>query len=169
MALRLTTTNPARTDGGMGVSNTARLEASFGSSPVGKIDALKDNGELDAPIRLLFQKLALDGIVPAGFGIINFNRDFVGPEGEEVPTYGDVETGAGGLPASPWVPNPASVGPDTDMNPTALPAPPEGFGLDPNSQFGSGVGGSERDPAVNSINIAKQQLGNYKLGKSVIE
>jgi len=160
-----TTTNPAQTDGGLGKSNTIRLKESFAASPIYSGDeALLDNGSIDSPIRQHFQSLALDGIVNDGghtFG--TFNLDFA----SGAPTYGDVETGAGGLPASPWVPNPASPGPGS-MNANDLPAPPEGFGEIPNPQFGTGVG-TALDPKKSSAQISAQKLGDYKLGVAVQE
>ena len=78
---------------------------------------------------------------------------------------GDVATGAGGLPASQYVPNPASPGPGS-QNPTDMPAPPEGFGQTPNGDtYGSGTGALTR-PADTSKTIARHTLGSYGLGTS---
>ncbi|HIL97225.1 MAG TPA: hypothetical protein EYG51_15110 [Pseudomonadales bacterium] len=184
MSLRITTTNPAETGElkvlELGTSSSARLKAAFGSSPIyNNSPALHDDGTLDAPIRETFQRLALDGEPTdgKGFMIVNFNRDFTGPEGQLVPTYAGVEVGAEGKPASAWVPNPSSPADGSEpgvvgsMDARTLPAPPEDFGTVANPQWGSGVDATaeSRDPAVSSRKIAASRLGRYELGHSTID
>mgnify|MGYP003986459501 CR=1 FL=1 len=142
------------TEKGMGSSNTASLVSAYGASPI-------HAGEInDDSIKQLAQQLLLDGVVNDGghtFG--EFNRDYI-----DAPTITDVETGAGGLPASPYVPNPSSPGPGS-FNATDIPAPPEGFGSEPGNQWGSGVG-SQLEPSQASAAQSTGQLNDYPLGKA---
>ena len=160
------TVNAPATDGGMGKSNTSVAAVAFAASPIHQgEDPLLDDGTLEAPIRKHYQKLCLDGIINDGghtFG--EFNPNFAD---NGAPSFGDVPTGGGGLPASPWVPNITSPGPGS-MNPTDMPAPPDGYGQEAPTQWGTGVG-SQLSPAQSSEKIATQKLGQYLLGKAVIE
>ena len=112
------TVNPPQTERAPGKSDSLLLAEAFAASPIhNQEDPLSDDGTLDAAIRTHFQSLALDGVVNDGghtFG--EYNLDFAAG----APSYGDVETGGEGLPASAWVPNPASPGPGS-MNPTDVP------------------------------------------------
>ena len=83
------------------------------------------------------------------------------------PDLNDVETGGGGLPASPYVPNVTSPGPGS-INPTDMPAPPDGFGQRPSDTWGSGVG-SQESPAISSARHSGHTLGEYILGKATAE
>jgi hypothetical protein len=140
----------------LGSSSTFTLAAAFGTSPIHeKSDEFASVSDLKAH----YEKLALDGLVINGFGFPTFNRDFVdAPEGAE-------ETGAGGWPASNWVPNPASPGEGNGMNATDLPAPPAGFGQGTPSQWGSGEG-SQLSPKASSEAISMQKLSHLTLGKA---
>jgi hypothetical protein len=151
MSVKQVTVNPPRTDGGMGKSNTANLAAAFNASPIlNGDDPLVDDGSADAPLLAHYRTLALDGIVnDGGHTYGEFNRDYAE---NGAPSYGEVETGGGGLPASPWVPNPASPAPD-------------GYGEDPPEQWGTGVG-SQLSPQESSAQIASQKLGDYVMGRA---
>ena len=156
------TTNPAATARALGKSSTETLNQAFGGSPVGRDNALKDDGSYDSPIREHFAKLTLDGIVNDGghtFG--EFDRDF-----SDAPAMDEVEHGGpGGQPASPYVPNVASPGPGS-TNASDIPAAPEGFGSSPTSDsYGTGVG-SQLSPDDSSAAQATHTLGDYGLGKS---
>ena len=114
----------------------------------------------DDEIREQFQDLVLDGVVnDAGHTFGEFNRDYTG-----APDYGDVATGGGGLPASAYVPNPASPGAGS-VNPADQPSPPDGFGQDPSDVPGVGVG-SQLSPADSSAAQSKHTLGEYIGGKA---
>jgi len=132
----------------LGKANFIRVASSFPASPI-------HSGEMtDATIKAKFQELALDGPVNDGghtFG--TFNRDYV-----DAPDLATVETGGGGLPASPYVPNPVSPGPGT-MDPTKQGEAPEGFGQEPNSQWG--VGDGLASPKTTSEAISRAKLGDY--------
>ncbi len=142
------------TERAKGSSDTASLVSAYGASPI-------HGGEInDASIKDLAQALLLDGVVNDGghtFG--EFNRDYT-----DAPVIADVPTGAGGLPASPHVPNPASPGPGS-LNATDIPAPPEGFGQEAGDQFGSGVG-SQLGPDQSSASQSTGVLNDFQLGKA---
>ena len=153
-------------------SSNVNLRASFPQSPIHK-------GELtDSERKEAFQKLVLDGNVEddvkvngvtikggPGHGIDSYDRDFKGSLQNPVPNLNDVETGGGGLPASPFVPNLASPGPgsanaaDQPVYTGDLPDP------DINIEFGSGMGGLV-SPHKTSAEIAKHSLGSYISGRS---
>ena len=167
MAQKLPTVNPTvRTNGGLGSSNTERLQSSFSKSPIGTTAALDDNGGLlDNPIREFFERVVLNGVVEnGGFMVANFDRDFTG-----APGYGSVMYENPGDPASAWVPNPSSPTEDFGDQHTLAPPPP-GFGSSDNvnEQYGSGQTATapSRDPAVSSNNISRQKLGGLALGVS---
>lgn len=153
-----------------GTRNDQNLRASFASSP------LYDGTVSDDERKKLFQTLALDGDVASqggslsgpGLGVNNFNRDFTGTTQNPVPNLEDVETGGGGLPASPYIPNLTSPGPgsvnaaDQPVFNGTLPDP------DSNIEFGSGKGGLV-SPAETSQQIAQQTLlGSYISGRSYL-
>ena len=96
----------------------------------------------------------------------SFDRDYNGTTQNPVPNLEDVETGGGGLPASPFVPNLTSPGPGSvnaaDMPEYAGELPDPQF----NVEFGSGKGGLV-SPSETSAEIAQQgTLGTYISGRS---
>jgi hypothetical protein len=103
-----------------------------------------------------FQKVLSEPITQnVSFG--TFDPNFSGAPDIAI---GNVDTGAGGWPASPWVPNPVSPGPGS-TNPGALPEAPEGFGTTTNQ--GSADQGSRLSPKKSSALIAQQKIGEYVL------
>jgi hypothetical protein len=145
---------------GLGSSDTKNSVAAYPASPIHSGEITRESLEEQ------FDELVLQGVVKNGLGIPSYDRDYTGADsGVETPDLSTVETGPGGLPASPYVPNPASPGPGS-QNPADLPAPPEGFGQTPNSDtYGSGVG-STADPISTTQVIAGATLGAYGLGTS---
>jgi len=143
-----------------GVRNEENIRACFPQSPIYK-------GELtDEERKKSFQELVLDGEVLNGHGINKFNRDFKGTIQNPVPNLEDVETGGGGLPASPYVPNLTSPGPGS-FNAADQPAY---AGELPNKEYrnswGVGLGGLV-SPSQTSPEISKQgTLGSYISGRS---
>ncbi len=136
----------------MGSSDTATVQASFPASPMYLGDISDDERKEQ------FQALVLDGEVnDEGHTFGTFNRDYDG-----APNYADVETGAGGLPGSPWVPNPVSPGPGS-LNPADQVDPPDGWGMTPGDGWGQGVG-SQLEPAASSAAQSAGTLGDYSLG-----
>lgn len=153
------------TEGGIGrvsSSNTARLQSIFKSSPIYK-------GEInDAKLLVAHRDTVLSGKTNDGGHTFNLiSMDYEGSGDQTPPVYGDVKTGGEGLPASPWVPNPASPGEGNGTNPTNQPAV-EGFGeLPSNTPF---VGaGSQLSPSDSSKKIGSMKLGSYLKGKSTAE
>ena len=117
--------------------------------------------ESDEERRKLYDEEALQGTVVGGLGVNSFNRDFT-----DAPDISQVETGGGGLPASPYIPNLTSPGPgsvsatDQPVFNGELPS------QENNVEFGSGLGGTA-SPAETSKNIAQQTiLETYISGKS---
>jgi hypothetical protein len=137
-----------------GTNSTETTVSCFPASPI-------HMGEItDDERKASFEELVLAGEINDGghtFGTLN--RDFV-----DAPNYGDVETGAGGLPASAWAPNPVSPGPGS-LNPSDQAEAPSGFGETPNDTWGVGVG-SQLDPSESSEQQSGGTLGDYVMGKA---
>ena len=137
-----------------GQSDTARIRASFPASPI-------YNGEItDAWLKEDFISRVQGPLVNDEghtFGIFHLNF-------KDAPDLNDVETGGGGLPASPYVPNPVSPGPES-MNAADQGAPPEGFGQSHAAQWGEGVG-SDLQPKSSSEAISRQTIGSYIKGSA---
>lgn len=148
------TVEPPVTVRGMGRAGSGDLNASYSSSPIHSGDITAES------IRLKFQKEVLDGVINDGghtFGTFN-------PNYEDAPDMNDVPTGGGGLPASPYVPNPVSPG-EGSVDPSSQAKAPEGFGSTPSATPFTGVG-SQLSPKASSEAISAQTLGQYGLGKS---
>ena len=149
-----TTVESPITDRGMGAAATNDLKTMFATSPMHSGDITPDS------VKEQYQKEALDDQINDGghtFGTFD-------PNYTDAPDMGDVETGGGGAPASPFVPNPSSPG-EGSVSPTDQPKAPDGFGETPSATPFSGVG-SKLNPKVSSIAIGSQTLGDYGLGKS---
>lgn len=147
------TVNPPVTDRGLGRAGSNSLRVSYASSPV-YTELTEDS------IREQYQKEVLDGVINDGghtFGTYN-------PNYPDAPDMSDVETGGGGLPASPYVPNPVSPG-EGSTDPSDQGSAPDGFGQTPSATPFTGVG-SQLSPKAASEAISKQTLGDYGLGKS---
>ena len=111
-------------------------------------------------IKAQFQDEVLDAVInDKGHTFGTFDTNF-----GDAPNLDEVETGGGGLPATPFVPNPTSPG-EGSMNATDQAEAPEGYGQSPSAQWGSGVG-HELSPKNSSEKIAGQKLGDYVMGKS---
>jgi len=137
----------------LGARDDKNIRASFPGCPTFEMK--------DDDVRAQFQALVLDGKVnDEGHTFGNLDRDYT-----EAPNMEEVETGGGGLPASPWVPNPVSPG-EGSVNPSDQTDPPEGFGQTPSSTPFVGVGAVE-SPKGTSERAGRHTLGDYKLGKGV--
>ena len=157
--VRQTTVNPeVPTTKPFGARNEINLKASFASSPIHQEDYTDD------VVRDLYQSLALDGTVVNGLGFNSVSRDF-----SDAPDLSNVETGGGGLPATPYVPNLASPGPGS-ISPSDQ-VPYDGEIPDPGVEFGSGLGGLT-SPSDTSTSIAEESsqailtIGSYLVGSS---
>lgn len=149
-----TTVEPVSTARNMGTSDTASLQKAFPASPI-------HQGEMTAEsIAKQFQDEVINGNTNDGghtFG--SQNMDY-----SDSPDLNEVKTGEGGLPASPYVPNPTSPGPGS-LNAADQGPAPEGFGETPPAQWGSGVG-SQLQPKTSSEQQSAGTLGDYVLGKA---
>ena len=157
--VRQITVNPPVPDSKQyGTRNDSNLKAMFGGSPIYV-------GEMtDGERRESYRDLVIDGTVLNGLGFNSFDRDY-----SEAPNVRDVETGGGGLPASPYMPNPSSPGPGSVF---ANDQPPfEGALPDPGVEYGSGLG-SLTSPSDTSgkMNEASSEafatIGAYMMGSS---
>lgn len=142
---------------GKGDSDTATLQTMFPGSP-GLSTTSPDYKE--AALALL-----LDGEVVENQQVGNYNRDY---SENGAPNYNDVPTGAGGLPASPYVPNPVSPG-EGSVNPSDMAAPPSGFGTTPTNGAHAGsstaVTAEGRNPSASSANMSSR-VSTAELGQS---
>ena len=128
-------------------ANRGALKSLF-NSPYG------EGTSYDAAAAKAMYQAVLDGTNEDGgnyFGAVDM--DYGG-----APDYADVPTGGGGLPASPWVPNPSSPV-DGVNNPGSIPAAPDGYGTTPADNWGTGVG-SQLSPKASSAAIAGQTIGD---------
>ena len=135
-----------------GARSVISLIASFPASPI-------YTGELTDDERKNFmQSEVLDGEIKNGLGLNSFSLDFT-----DAPDLATVETGGGGLPASPYMPNPTSPGPGS-VFPNDQ-AEYTGTIPDPGVEYGSGLGGLT-SPSSTSRPMSEVTLGDYIKGKS---
>lgn len=138
----------------MGSSDSTSIKEAFPASPIHSGEMTVDS------IRAQFQDEVIDGTVnDAGHTFGTVSRDYSG-----APDLNQVETGAGGLPASPYVPNPVSPGPGS-INATDQGEAPAGFGENPSNVPGSGVG-SQLQPKNSSEAQSGGTLGDFVMGKA---
>ena len=153
-----------------GTRNQSNLQSMFPNSPIFSGDVT------DEERKKSYQGLALDGDVNdsvevagvpvpggQGHGVNSYSRDF-----SDAPDISQVETGGGGLPASPYMPNLTSPGPGS----VSAADQPEYTGDIPDgenrSNFGSGLGGTAL-PSETSKSISDQTiLETYISGKSFL-
>ena len=134
-------------------ANRAALKSMFQSAPY------FNDYDKDA-VKALAQELLLDGEVnDMGHTFGTVSRDY-----NDAPDYADVETGGAGLPASAWVPNPASPV-DGVNNPGSIPEAPDGYGTTPADNWGTGVG-SQLTPKASSAAISSQKIGDLPSNRS---
>jgi hypothetical protein len=140
-----------------GARNQTNLQKIFPNSPI-------HSGELsDQERKEFYEKNVINGTVVGGHGINSFNLDYV-----DAPNFEDVQTGGGGLPATPFTPNLTSPGPGS-MNAADQPVY-EGTIIGntelSSAEFGVGLGGTV-SPSVTAKEISKQSvLGTYIMGRS---
>ena len=152
-AVQGTTDSPV-TERSLGKVATNTIKSIFQFSPMYL-------GEMNpTDVKEHYQDLVMDAVINDGghtFG--TFDTSYT-----DAPNLEDVETGGGGLPASPYVPNPSSPGAGS-INHTDQPPAPDGYGTAPGTQWGSGVGHALQ-PSDSSKKISGHVLGDYVLGKS---
>ena len=134
-------------------ANRAALKSMFAAAPY-------FNDYTKEAVQDLAQDLLMDGEVnDMGHTFGTYNRDYV-----DAPDFADVATGGGGLPASPWVPNPAS--PTGGVNNVgSVPEAPDGYGTVPADNWGNGVG-SQLSPKASSAAISSQKIGDLPSNRS---
>ncbi len=140
---------------GHSTSDTITLKKIYHSSPL--------TPDLDQKIKEDFIKYLTEPVTKnEAFGI--FNMDYSGLGGKLVPPdYGNVDTGGAGLPASAWVPNPASPGEGNGVNASSQPAAADGYGKIASDTPGDGEG-SALSPKASSAILGQIKLGSYLLG-----
>ena len=152
-------------DGGMGKRKDSNLKASFSRSPLYNdytesavfdigISALNGGGGSGDKVTNTVLGVVNDG----GYMFGAFDLNYPGS-----PSLAEVQTGGGGLPSSPYTPNPTSPGPgsvfpnDQDAFTGEIP--------DPGVEFGSGLGGTA-SPSETRKGISSQTIGSYISGRS---
>lgn len=154
-------------EGGYGHRSDVNLSAMF-ATPVGTtysetavrnagIAALNGNG---GPGDSIPNIGVSSGIInDGGYTFGTFDLNF-----SNTPDLGTVATGGEGLPASAYVPNPASPGPGS-VQPADQ---PEYTGNIPErgNEYGSGIG--SMSPSDSSPKIATQTIGSYLMGRSYL-
>ena len=139
-----------------GARKDSNITSAFPSSPI-------HNGDIDdEERRKAFNQLVVDDLVLNGNGINSFSRDYV-----DAPNLEDVQTGGGGLPASPYMPNLASPGPGS-VNPADQPAYNGEIPtvLEKQASFGTGLGGTTSPSDTSSLIKDIGSIGEYISGRS---
>ena len=139
-----------------GSRNSGNLRSMFHASPI------YDGNITDAERKIFYNENVHEGLVANGLGVNSFDPDYSN-NGAPLIEEGVIETGGGGLPATPWVPNLNSPGPGSTSPFTVLPF--EGTIKDGAPEYGSGLGGLV-SPKITSEEIEKQTLGSYISGRS---
>jgi hypothetical protein len=150
---------PVRTYG-LGSTSTADLYAIYPGSPV-------YSGEInDETVTETFMNVVMSGEINDGghtFGSVNIDY-------QAAPDLNEVETGGGGLPATPYAPN-VAVAPEDPHNPAGIPA--EGAEATARLRGGGGAftaapgtgGNVAANPKDTSTAISQLRIGEYILGK----
>ena len=145
------TTEPPVSTFMLGRSGTAEIRSLFPASP------LYDGTYSDTNLRALYNTLEFPTLLNDGgsyFGTVE--RHY-----QSAPNLADVRTGGGGLPGTPYSPNPAS--PDASLAPSTIPAPTvapsRGGG---GAFFGDGL----QSPNTATTVISRQRIGNLIFGRS---
>ena len=166
----------------LGSRNNESLKGIFATSPLYTQAESSVEGEdklklTEPDLKQWFLDHVVNGAVPGSDGYYgfteNYSKDFTGA-GASVPggppNYEDVKTGGGGLPATAFVPNPASPGEGNGVNAEAKPEAKSFAGQISNkkpSTPGSGAAANEpaRNPAETSKAMKTATLGQL-MGKS---
>ena len=148
----------------LGTSKSANLRAAFPGSPIYNQE-ISDLERLETYQKILdASNIDSDPKNAAGgyYGMPNYDMNFIK---NGLPVIADVETGGGGLPATPFSPNVTSPGAGSSRAADQ----PEFLGETKNpdtiSNFGSGLGGTV-EPEVTTKNISNIKIGQYVSGRS---
>jgi len=137
-----------------GTSNSSNLKKAFPDSPI-YAGEISDVERLD-----FYQKEVMDKEGLTANGVANFSMNY-----NNAPNLEDVETGGGGLPASPYTPNVTSPGAGSTSAATQSEFKGEIKDVEFISNFGTGLGGTV-SPQKTSKNIASLKIGQYISGRS---
>jgi hypothetical protein len=145
------TTEPPVTTFQLGKSGTAELRALFPASPC------YDGTYSEANLKTIYEALEFPALLnDAGHYFGTVERHY-----QSSPNLVDVVVGGGGLPGTPYSPNPAS--PDASLAPSSIPAPAvaptRGGG---GAFFGDGLA----SPTTSAARIGRQRIGNLIFGRS---
>ena len=144
----------------MGTSNTSNLKKMFPNSPIfTNSDPLSDQERREA------YRILLDSSNSDASGYYGFSSYSMNYEDNGAPNIEDVKTGGGGLPATPYSPNPTSPGPGSTNAATQPAYDGEVKNVESISNFGTGLG-SLVSPNSTSKNISKSKIGEYISGRS---
>lgn len=154
-----------------GKSDTESLQILFPGTPAA-IDFIGGDGA--ATYKKTALGLLLGNEITENLQIGTVDRDFgvnASDDARQPPVMSAVKTGGGGLPASPWVPNPTSPG-DGSVDPKDQSAMPDGYGTSPTNSIAN-VGASSdttqptHDPSTSSQRMSQgREVGVYVMGKS---
>ena len=145
---------------GKGVANLSNLRKAFPNTP-------QYNEYKDDAIKKLYEELLNNenddsGGFNAYYGMSGFSLNY---SENNPPDLANVETGGGGLPATPFSPNISAPGPGS----TNASSQPEFTGETKNIEaidnYGSGLGGLV-SPSQTSENLSATTLGTYISGRS---
>lgn len=134
-----------------GARKELNLRNSFPDSPIFKNEITDDER------KVFFQEKVLDATIIGGNGFNSVNLNYV-----DSPNLEEVETGGGGLPASPYMPNLTSPGPGS-FNAADQPVF-NGEIIDKNNRnnWGTGLG------SVVSPSQTSKEIGKFSILKSYI-
>ncbi len=137
-----------------GTSKSENLKALFAESPI-------HLGELSNKERIQFYQDLLNSEGVTGYGVNDYSMNY----DNGVPNLEDVATGGGGLPATPFSPNPSSPGPGSYLASDQPAFEGETKNLESVSNFGTGLGGLV-SPEVTTKSLANTKIGQYVSGRS---
>jgi hypothetical protein len=134
-----------------GSADYASLRSSFPGSPA------YDGTYADDAVVAKYEEVNTSPLNDGGhtFGLVK--TDF-----SDAPDLSTVATGGGGLPGTPYGPNPSSPGPG--LNPTNI--PDRDRASIRTGGGGYGIGDGLASPSATRVNIARQRIGNLIFGKS---
>ncbi len=150
-----------------GTSNSANLRKMFPNSPIYTTsDPISDAERLETYQKLLdLDDVASDSAQKDIIGYYGFPSYGFNYEANGAPNLNNTETGGGGLPATPFSPNPSSPGVGSTSATTQPAYDGEVKNIDSISNFGTGLGGLV-SPATTAKNISKSKIGEYISGRS---
>ena len=150
-----------------GTSNTTNLRKMFPESPIYTTsDPISDSERLESYQKFLdLDDVASDDLQKNILGYYGFASYGYNYNANGAPELADVETGGGGLPATPYTPNPSSPGPGSANASTQPAYDGDVKNVDSINNFGTGLGGLV-SPSSTSKNIGRSKIGEYISGRS---